>query len=155
MLLTACSCTAAPGDDDDTTAEPEEDWDPGEPSVPDGSRLYGILTCSIFDAPMDKGWQKQEDHWVEIPGFTSTLRPGLEACTAASERTLLWGADGSITFLAGGWEHRLGATETEDLWIGEAEPLHEVSASCLDALEGFDLGLPVPLSFERTEVVVP
>jgi len=158
LLTTACAAAPVPdpADDDDATEPPDEGWSAGEPDdVVDGSRLYGTLACAIFAEPAEKAWQKQDDRWIEIPGFEGEIQPGLGPCITASDRHLFWEADGTITFLAGGWEHRLGPTETEDLWFGETEPIEPPSDGCTEALGESALELPVALTFERTAFVVP
>lgn len=156
LPLFACAPGTVPvADDDDATEASELGWEAAAPDVPDGSRLYGTLTCAVLAGPTEKAWQKQGDGWNEIPGFEGEVLPGLEVCLTDSPRTLQWDADGSITFVAGGWEHRLAPTEIEDRWVGETEPVDEPSDGCRLNLAESALELPIALSFDRTDLIEP
>ena len=142
-LLAACSAPPTPADDDDDDATDPVDggWDWGAPDVPDGTRLLGVLTCSLYVGPTEKSWQKQGEVWNEIPGQPGNITPGLEPCLAVGDHTLTWGADGAITFIAGGWEHRLAPTEIEGRSMAAQKVLSSPAASrpSLDAVHGVSL----------------
>jgi len=156
-LLAACSAPPTPADDDDDDATDPVDggWDWGAPDVPDGTRLLGVLTCSLYVGPTEKSWQKQGEVWNEIPGQPGNITPGLEPCLAVGDHTLTWDADGAITFIAGGWEHRLAPTEIEERWFGETEPAEEPGDGCLETLAESALELPLQLVFDRTDLIEP
>ena len=158
VFLAGCpaeeSLDSTPFDDDDSLA-----WDAAPPEdLPDGTLWRGVLSCGLFDAPVERSWLLQEGVWT-VPGSGSedSPRPRDEVipCMESGPKTMTWAEDGQLSFEAAGWTHVMQPSTLANRWLGDGTPMHEPSRECVDGLAEIGLELPVGLSLTLTELETP
>ncbi len=167
--LTERPLDAEPADSDGETDEqaPADDGQPAgwDVSPPEGNdiRVDGVFDCGWMTGPLPisflfdgEAWQQVGDHSEESSG----PRPELAPCFTADaepeyDHRMYWSEDGLLYFQAGGLNHDLWPTSTEDRWLGNVYPIGGPSEACQQALQEAGADSPMMMSFTVHAVTHP
>ena len=137
------------GDDDDAA----EGWDALPPEAGDGSTLTLILTCGLLDGPHENLYEKTGDRWHQVEGSGNGVFEWADPCmTRTEDKYLTWNEAPALYLTAGGLDHDLSPTTTQDRWFGDVTSQRESSRECVDNLAERGLSFPVAITIEVIDI---